>query len=594
MNQKVKNIVFFLLLALLSLPLFQHFTRIFDTGRLNGDFILHERPQFSWSSWMDGTFQTGCDRFIEDHIGFRNFFVRLNNQIDFSLFDEVNAEGIIKGKNSILYEYDYIRAFTGDDFIGKNTITRKMQKLKFLQEHLKNKFDIDLILIFEPSKARIQPQFIPDSYLEKGKTLSNYEFFKQQADDLKVDCIDLNEYLLEVSDTIPYPVYPPYGIHWSEHTMNFITDSLINYIESKRNIDLPDFKVETKIVGDSISDSDYDAGNTSNLLFRLQGPVMPYPFFTFYDDSTKTRPMVLAVADSYYWNIFNTRVPKNLFANQAFWYFNAKVYPDFYFEEKWTRDLDIQKEVEKQDVILLSITERFLYKFAWQFVDQLYEIYTPEFSGDLIEKREDEIRNYSTWFDDLVIRAQNNDTLTLWELIHTEADFLAQKKDFEIYLSWYGMKYFKGIISSNSNWNSTIYVKANEKGRSYNEQLNIDAAWIFEQNYPELFRKFTTIRKYREMIRADSAWLEAVAQKAQKYYIPPETMVSLDAEYLANKELKPESFEEKVLKLIETIKNDPEWLKAVTSKAAEKGFTLNEMLRRDAEYVITEQQKKRK
>lgn len=582
-----------MLLALLTLPLFQHATKLFNAGKLNGDFILADRPQFSWNTWMNGTFQAGFDRYIEDHIGFRNFFVRLNNQIEFTFFDEVNAEGIVKGKRNILYEYDYIRAYTGGDFIGKSTITRKMQKLKFVQEHLKNEFNIDLILIFEPSKARIEPQNIPDRYLENGISLSNYEYFKLKAGELNVDFIDLNKYLLEVSDTIGHPVYPPYGIHWAEHTMSFITDTLIRFIEKKRSIDMMDFSVDNRIVNDSISDSDYDAGNTCNLLFRLSHNALPYPFFTFQADSSKLRPTVLAVADSYYWNIFNTRVPQNLFANTSFWYFNAKVYPDFYYEEKWTRDLDIKKEVEKQDVIILSITERFLYKFAWQFVEQLYEIYGPKYSGDIIEKKADIIRNYSPWFDELVERSEA-ENIALEELIHNEAAFLAEKENFEIYLSWYGPEYYKNMIQESKSWDSTVNIKAIKNNRSYQEQLSLDAMWSFEHNFPEIFKKYNTIRKYEEMIKSDSAWMEAIAKKTGKYYMPVDIMLKVDAEYLSDVELKPKTFDEKVEDVIDVIKNDPAWLKKVSEKAEKKGLNLDEMIKLDAEYIVSEKEKKNK
>ena len=593
MNKKVKNTTFLLLLALLTLPLLQHATKLFNAGKLSGDFVLAERPGFSWSAWMDGTFQAGFDRYIEDHIGFRNFFVRLNNQIEFTFFDEVNAEGIVKGKNNILYEYDYIRAYTGSDFIGEKTITRKMEKLKFVQKHLKEKFNIDLILIFEPSKARVEPQFIPDKYLENGISISNYEYFKQKATDLKIDFIDFNKYLLEVSDTIKYPVYPPYGIHWSEHTMRFITDTLIRYIEKKRNIDLPDFSVKNRIVGDSISDSDYDAGKTCNLLFKLSQDELPYPFFTFYNDSTKAKPALLAVADSYYWNIFNTRVPQNLFTNTSFWYFNAKVYPDFYYEEKWTKYLNIKKEVEKQHVILLSITERFLYKFAWQFIEQLYEIYTPQFSGDIIEKKEDDIRNYSTWFDKLVKRAKK-ENISLEELIHKEATFLAEKENFEVYLSWYGVEYYKNMIRMSSLWDSAVRAKAIENSRSYDDQLTGEANWIFKENKPDVYTKFTTIKNMENAIFSDSHWLKNVTEKAQKFNMPLEMMVSVDAEYVVENDSALVNFFNNVGLLEQTIKNNPDWLKKVEEKAQKKGISIDEMVRMDAKYIIKEQQKKQK
>ncbi len=594
MSRTIKHILFVLVMALLSLPLFQHATKLFDAGELNGDFVLNRRPEFSVKSWMKGTFQAGFDRYIEDHIGFRNFFVRLNNQIDFTFFDNINAEGLIVGKENQLYEYDYIRAYTGEDFIGEKTISRIMNKLKFVQGHLKNEFGIDLILIFEPSKARILPESIPDRYLENKTPRSNYEIFKRKAEELNITHIDLNQYLDRVNDTIRYPVYPPYGIHWSEHTMSFITDTLIRYIETLRGIDMPDFRVETRIVSDSISDSDYDAGHTSNLLFRLPHPEMPYPFFTFNDDTAKTRPMVLAVADSYYWNIFNTRVPKNLFANEAFWYFNAKVFPDFYFDEKWTKDLNIKSEVEKQDVILLGITERFLYKFGWEFTDQLYDIYTPDYSGDIVEKFEIKIRNYSTWFDQIQDSASKKN-LNLERLIRLTAHNQAMIEDFETYITWYGPEYYEQLISNDPGWRDAVLEKARNKNVDFQYQLTKEALWSFEHNKPDIFRKYQLIGAYKDSIRSNAAWMKAIEQKAKKFYLSTETMINIDAEYMANQILKKETpFGRRVQYFEELIRNSPEWMESIRKKAGERNITTEEMLQKDAVYMAEQEQLKKK
>ena len=573
--------------------MFQHFSKVFDTGKLSGDFVLSPLPAYSTDKWMSGTFQAGFDRYIEDRIGFRNFFVRLNNQIDLSLFGHVNAEGLVAGKNNILYEYDYIRAYTGGDFIGKRTINRTMDKLKFLQDHLKKEFDIDVILIFEPSKARIQPEFIPDRYLDDGISLSNYEYFRQKAEELNINHLDLNHYLNLVSDTIRYPVYPTYGIHWSEHTMSFVTDTLVRFIEARRNIDMPEFSVETRIVPDSISASDYDAGMTANLLFRLPQPDLPYPFFTFYEDTSKQKPRVLAVADSYYWNIFNTRLPQNLFANQAFWYFNAKVYPDFYFGEKWVKDLDIRKEVEQQDVILLGITERFLYKFGWEFVDQLYDIYTPNYSGDIIEKYEIRIRNFSQWFDQLHDSAVKKD-VPLESLIRANAHEQAIKEDFETYLTWYGPRYYKRIIREDQPWRDSIMQKATRQGVDFEAQMEKEAMFVFESNHPEIFHKYEVIHAYTDSISNNREWMKTIREKADRYYMPVDEMVKIDAEYMAWMYLKDETpFKRRVRHYEDLIRNTPEWLETIKGKAKERGISLDEMIKMDATYMANEELKKK-
>ena len=87
----------------------------------------------------------------------RNIFVRINNQIDYSLFNIPNSEGIVIGKEGYLFEKDYIRTCLGKDFLGKSVIDKKLLRTKFIQEFLKTK-NIDLIIVFEPGKASFFPQ----------------------------------------------------------------------------------------------------------------------------------------------------------------------------------------------------------------------------------------------------------------------------------------------------------------------------------------------------------------------------------------------------------------------------------------------------
>lgn len=584
----VKQILFVLLMVLLMLPLVQHVTKIFRLQPLSGDFVLQPRPAFGWSQWMEGTFQINFDRYIEDHIGFRNFFVRLNNQIDFSLYDKANAEGVVVGKDNVLYEYDYIRAYTGGDFLGAAYLIEKLNRLKFVQDYLRDEHNIDFIFILEPSKARTLPQYIPDRYLREGRSMTNYEYIAARADTLGINYLDLNKVFVAAADTANWPLYPPYGIHWSEGTMPWVADTLLHFLEQTRGIDMPDYSVAFTRT-DSVSDSDTDVGRTLNLLCKLSHPQMAYPHFSFYDQPEKQKPRVLAVADSYYWNFFNTRIPQHLFANQAFWYFNAKVYPDFYFGEKWTRDLDIEKEVLSQDIILLSITERFLYKYDWGFVDQLYAMFTPKYSGDFIEKQEDAIRTYAYWFDDLVKDAQTLN-LPLHTVLRQAADFQALQKNRELYLTWKGLQKYVRTISSDEAWSQSVKDKATQKNISYEEQLRNDALWTFQNEYPDIYAKYMVIHEYMDYIKADSAWLQKVAEKANYYRMPLERMIAIDAEYLYNLN-QQDPLQERISYFENLIRSTPDWLEAVTGKAAEQNRSPEEMIRMDAQYMAEQEQK---
>ncbi|HPX34813.1 MAG TPA: hypothetical protein PK345_07075 [Bacteroidales bacterium] len=592
MKFSVKHILLFALIALLTLPVFQHGTKLFNIRPLDGDFILSLRPQYTWKTWMNGTFQSQFNNYLEDHIGFRSFFVRLNNQLDFFLFKKANAEGIVVGKNNMLFEYDYIRALNGRDFIGKSTIDKKLLRLKFLQKHFKENFDIDFLLILEPSKARTYPEYLPKHYQEMKKTMSNYEYIGSRLNDLEIKHLDLNRLFINAKDTASYPVYPLYGTHWSEFTMSFVADTLIQFFETMRNINMPGYKIEM-VISDTLHPMDYDGGRTLNILLKLPHQPMAYPVFTFDDNGNdKIRPMVLAVADSYYWNFFNTRIPLHLFANEAFWYFNAKVYPDFYYSEKWTKDLNLQNEVEKQNIIILSITERFLYNMGWNFIDQLYDIYTPEYTGNLVYNYENAIRLNADWFNNVLQKAEK-EKMSLEKAIYKEAYYQAFVNEPETFLTWYGDDHFRSVISNDKNWSSAVRTKASEAGITFEEQLTKDAEWVFEKEYPEIFKLNKLIANYKTQITKDSLWFAAVSEKAQKYFMPVEEMLNLDAEYIARQEAS-KSFdkEERVQVYIQSIKEDPEWLEVVIKKAAEQGKSIEEMIREDAIFMVDQELKK--
>lgn len=589
---KIKNILFIFLLALLALPAIQHRFKIVNIRPLDGDFTLNQKPSYSWGSWMDGTFQAGFDSYLEDHIGFRNFFVRLNNQIDFSLFREANADGVVVGKDRMLFEYDYIRAYTGGDFIGKETINKKMRRLKFLQGHLKDKFNIDLLFILEPSKARFYPEYIPNRYLKDGLSSTNYEYFAQLANELNIHHIDLNKYFRQFKDTSTYLLYPKYGIHWSEYSIPIIADTLINYIESIRNIELPGYEVEKFIIGDSLADCDYDVGKTMNLLWQLPHPVMPYPVYSFQENNSGNRPMVLAVADSYYWNFYNTRIPTHLFANEAFWYFNAKVYPDFYIGEKWVNQLDIKTEIEKQDIILLSVTERFLYKFDWGFIDQVYDLYAPDYSGDIIYKYENLIRLDAQWFD-RVQQVSVRKNIPLKQAINDEARYQAFVEEPEIFLSWYGVGHYREVINNNQGWKKSIEEKAEKNGVTFDTQLTEDADYVFKAEYPEIHKKYHLIKDFKQQIESDTNWLNQVKEKAAYYNMDLREMVNVDAEYMAGQKLEQKAPSEEKIKVFEDlIRKDPDWLESVRKKAEEQGKSLEQAIRDDAIYMVEQEKGK--
>lgn len=497
---------------------------------LDGDFILAKKPEFSWSDWYSGTFQTAFDRYLEDHIGFRDFFVRMTNQIDYSFYRTPHADGVVIGKEDQLYEFDYIREYTGGDFIGAENIDRKIRKLKFLQKYLKEEKNIDLVLVFEPGKASILPEFIPDHYFEDQLPYRNYDWLLKKTKEYNVTFIDFDAYFKTLKGKTDFQLYPRYGIHWSIYGMTWAADSLVSYIEDLRQIDMPDVYLDSLQIEHKARRPDYDVGLTLNLLWRLpEKEPLAYPVYNFENNPEKDKPMVLSVADSYYWNIYNTRIPSNLFKNEAFWYFYAKVYPDSYHQTTHVNDLNIKKEIEKQEVIFLMVTGRFLHKFGWNFIEDAYRLYGPVSEYDKLHKFKCDIWNYSEWFNDVIEKARTRG-ITLEEMLQIESEYVYSQENISGLLSLMGPAYFERQIRKDRSWFKLVKEKAEEKNISMDDAIAEDANYILKTDYPESYKTYHLLDSIKQSILNDSILVSENKQLANYYYLTLEEMLQIKAE----------------------------------------------------------------
>ena len=476
---KVLKIVFIVILLLLIFPATQKYFSIFKIAPLNGAFVKVEKPDFIWDKWFSGEFQSKYDQYLEENIGFRNLFVRLHNQIDYSLFRKANAEGVVVGKNDYLFEEDYIYEYLGDFFIGKEAIDKKLERVKFLQDTLK-KGNIELIIVVEPGKASFYPEYIPEKYDVSKKSLSNYEYYVQRSNELGINILDLNKYFKLMKDTSRYPLYPKSGIHWSVYGMTCAVDTLIKYIENIHEIDVPDIYCDSIDLTDSMRLTDYDLGNTMNLLWKIPQPQMAYPNLRFENNPEKTKPAVLAIGDSYYLSILAYGIPKNIFSNEPFWYYNKNIYPESYTKSKIVDEINLKEEIEKQDVILLMITERFFHCFIWGFVENAYKIYKPDYTEDNIYNHENNIRFYDKRFKKIFTHARKENK-SLEEMIRKNAEHQfytefkkSKNKSKEDYI-----KYIEWVIRNDEKWLNSIKRTAEEKNLDLDKLITDNAKWMY-------------------------------------------------------------------------------------------------------------------
>lgn len=576
MKKVYPHIVFFILVVAALLPALQMRWSLIKEKPLNGAFQLAEKPALSFKDWMNGSFQAQTEKYLKDHSGFRSFFIRLQNQADFTLFKQANAEGAVVGKKGQLFEYDYIRSWLALDYPGDSFLEKKMRRTKYVQDYLRREKGIDLVVVFEPGKASFYPEYLPSSYQKQKKGLSTYEHYVQKAIEAGIDYTDLQQYFLQLKDQTEYPIFPQYGTHWSVYGMKFAVDSLIRLIEQRREINLTGVEIKDVQVSSKLRDTDDDVLKTMNLLLPLSGENLAYPQITFDTLHPGNKPMVLVVADSYYWNIFNTRIPKYLFANEAFWYFNTVVYPDNYYRPTYTKDLDFQQEIEKQDVIFLMVTERFVHKFDWRFIDQLYALYTPDWLVDPVYDKINDIMQVEPWYESIINKAAKKH-ITLEKALADEGKYLYRQSDTAGFMIFYGHEYFRDLIANDPEWMAYIRKKAQDRGITAEEMLDADAGYTFHKDFPGLSELNAALNEAEARIKADNVKMKHVTSEASFYNFDPDQFIRLKA--------WQEVREAEIARTCDAILKDPEWLEDVRKKAAEKGISLEEMMRLDAEYM---------
>lgn len=430
-SYNIKRFLFATILLLFVVAFVQQKLRLKYEWPLSGAVTYTDQPVFNFKSWFDGSYQQQFEKYTNENFGFRNYFVRLNNQIAFTFFKQAKANGVVIGKENYLYEVNYINAIYGKDSSANTYIDSQLQKVKFLQDTLK-KLNIDLILVFAPGKADYLPEFVPDNLKPAQTHRTNFSYYLKKSNELGLNHIDFHSYFKQLKPKTSYPLYPQYGIHWSSYGRDIALDSIVHYIEHLKGIDMNNLSFTNLQLSDSLRESDYDIGDGMNLLFKLKTFPMAYQQIVIENNPSKVKPKLLTIADSYWWPIYNLNISESLFSNGKFWFYNKQVYPESFTTLTLTSQLNLKTEIESRDVILLMATDATLPTIGWGFIDNAYDLYT---YGSLKQLNKDPayiekvkgfiyyIKTQPEWFDAVKKQALQNkisvDSMLMLNAIYT-------------------------------------------------------------------------------------------------------------------------------------------------------------------------------
>lgn len=591
------SLVIFIALVLF-IPMAQMKLELFGRQTLEGGITIAEKPEFKKDAYWDLSWQENVGKYVNDNFGFRTWCVRLINQIRYSFFSHTTAPGVVIGKKGELFIESYIDDYIGRNYIGKSKIDENVRKIRQLQDSLSARGK-DLIVVFAPGKASYYPELLPDTYLRKKKDSTNYNVYAQTFASKGVNFIDLNKWFAERKTAFKYKVYPKYGTHWNHYGMTVALDSIIKYIEHKRNINIPDLSYNIVNYSTKLKGNDFDIGILMNLLSPIKKDINPYPIYKITDkkENTKyTKPDVLVVGDSYWWCVVGDDLPKKFFREDEYWFYNRDIVFQNNQQKDKVKEVNLSASLAQRDVVLLMATEATFYMFPYGFVDNAYKLYCEDHSKRLNEIKNDITQN-AEWYGKVTAKAAEN-AISLDKQIQLDAEYILSD---ELFKPKPTLESIMETIRNTAEWMKAVEAKARENNITVEEQLKKDAQWELENQTgtPHQGKAEETLESVMADIKGNEKWMADIKAKARENKISEEEQLKKDAEWELNnrkgtkQDTKPEEKkpEETLESIMAYIKSDAKWMAEIKAKAKENKISEEEQLKKDAQWKL-EQGKK--
>ncbi len=387
----MKHFFLGLLLIILLLPAVGARVKLLTERPLAGAFTLAPRPDFSWESLLAGDYQPALEAYVEGRVGLRNTLIRVRNQLAFSLFRVARSSDIVVGRHEVLFQPGPINSYRGLDLLDSSEVRFQVHRLRQVQDLLAQR-GVVFLYALAPSKARHQPEDLPDYWQPAPGARTNYDLFARQ---LRADSVHLLDYVplfRRWKATKHYPLFPRTGTHWSGYGASLAADTLLNRLAQLGRVRFPTIRElgPPRIVRatDSLRGNDNDLGWPLNLFWERETNPLAYRRLRFDPPAPdQARPSALLVGDSFTWGLmlFAPYIQRQFSDDTRFWYYNTSVcLPDIVYHKtgEQVASLNLRQQLESRRMVVLLLTENNLTENSFGFADQVYYLYHPFTQAD--------------------------------------------------------------------------------------------------------------------------------------------------------------------------------------------------------------------
>ncbi len=367
-------------MMLFLLPVVQKVKPFVEVQPLKGVYVHTEKPQLTFSSFVKGEWQKNADRYIKEHFGFHEHFIRLYNQCLWAIWHRpADPSPVLVGKDDYLFEPSFVNEYyTGcfNEFYPDSIplcerpqiFRRRMSRLAKLQAILEEQ-GVHLFLALLPGKERIYPQYLPNPRPRTGNHSSGtqpraYDLYRNSRYDFRR--IDLCHCFDSLNGHTPYLLFTKTGTHWSNIASTYAFDSVMRYMQTFGP------PIHPVTLGTPYYAPTREPDNDLYHLLNIMAPVPADS--NLYVDVTLTgtrpgrNPSLVVIGDSFFWNILYNFPIQELFSDFRYWYYFSTIYYDPDHDN--IADIDMVDELLRTDYVMLSYCTVQLYDCGNGFINR--------------------------------------------------------------------------------------------------------------------------------------------------------------------------------------------------------------------------------
>lgn len=376
---KITLIVFFAgILTLVSLRVVYPYFSI--SGSLVGATEEVPAPIWNWSTIKSGEAFRATEKWYSENVGFRNFWVRLDNQLTYHVFDEAPQQSggttVVVGKNDWLYERQYVKKSVTPPKLDDQRVDSAITHMLSVQHKLERR-GIPFLLIIAPSKAEVYPERVPTHFLggrDKEQITTFYEHYRSTLVEAGINVYDTAQLFRDMRKKGERDLFSRGGTHWSYFAALKVLNETRGILNPKMKRKMPPLEVR-EIIQAPAKAFDTDLLRLLNLLGDFEANHdQPYPQMIAQTAVPSDQlPKILWVNDSFGWPLIELLYGANAAQPSESLYYNATLHkiPGAIKTEQSLEDVELESFIQTYDAVVMVWTEIAFEYFGWGFFEHM-------------------------------------------------------------------------------------------------------------------------------------------------------------------------------------------------------------------------------